>query len=45
VDSIILGPGRLEQAHSPQESVQFNQVVQAAQVYLEYARAVQRGYC
>ena len=37
VDPIILGPGRLEAAHAPEESVFFPQVVQAAQVYLQLA--------
>lgn len=37
VDPIILGPGRLEEAHNPEESVHFSQVVQAAQLYLDFA--------
>lgn len=37
VDPIILGPGRLETAHTPEESVVFNQVVQAAQLYYAFA--------
>jgi len=37
VDPIILGPGRLEAAHTPEESVSFPQVVQAAQLYLNFA--------
>jgi len=37
VDPIILGPGRLEEAHNPEESVRFSQVVQAAQLYLDFA--------
>jgi acetylornithine deacetylase len=37
VSPIILGPGRLEAAHAPEESVPFGQVVQAAQVYLHLA--------
>ena len=37
VDPIILGPGRLEDAHNPEESVHFFQVVQAAQLYLDFA--------
>jgi len=37
VDPIILGPGRLEAAHTPEESVSFDQVVQAAQFYLDFA--------
>jgi acetylornithine deacetylase len=36
-DPIILGPGRLEAAHTPEESVSFRQVVQAAQLYLNFA--------
>lgn len=34
VDTIILGPGHLEAAHTPEESVSFCQVVKAAQLYL-----------
>lgn len=37
VDPIILGPGRLEEAHTPEESVNFSQVVEAAQIYLNFA--------
>ena len=37
VDPIILGPGRLEAAHTPEESVSFDQVVQAARFYLNLA--------
>jgi acetylornithine deacetylase len=37
VNPIILGPGRLEAAHTPGESVSFNQVAQAAQLYVNYA--------
>lgn len=33
-DPIILGPGRLEAAHTPEESISFNQVVKAAEIYL-----------
>ena len=40
VDPIILGPGRLEAAHTPEESVPFQQVVQAAQLYLNLALAL-----
>jgi len=37
VDPIVLGPGRLEAAHAPEESVPFDQVAQAAQIYLNFA--------
>ena len=37
VDPIILGPGRLETAHTAEESVSFNQVLRAAQLYLNFA--------
>ncbi|MBN1689494.1 MAG: M20/M25/M40 family metallo-hydrolase [Dehalococcoidia bacterium] len=40
VDPIIFGPGRLETAHTPEESVVFKQVVQAAQLYLNFALAL-----
>jgi acetylornithine deacetylase len=41
-DPIILGPGQLETAHTPEESVEFSQVIQAAQLYLSFARSVHR---
>jgi acetylornithine deacetylase len=34
---IIVGPGRLEAAHTPEESVSYDQVVQAARLYLKLA--------
>lgn len=37
VDPIILGPGRLEESHTPEESVSLDQTVQAAQLYLKFA--------
>jgi acetylornithine deacetylase len=40
VDPIILGPGRLETAHTAEESVDFNQVVQAARLYLNFALSI-----
>ena len=40
VEPIILGPGRLEASHTPEESVSFCQVVQAAQLYLNLALSV-----
>jgi acetylornithine deacetylase len=40
VDSIIFGPGRLEEAHSPEESVIFQQAVKAAQIYLDFALSI-----
>lgn len=41
IDPVILGPGRLELAHSEDESVAFEEVVTAAQLYLELARSLQ----
>jgi acetylornithine deacetylase len=35
---ILLGPGRLEMAHTPDESVSFSQVLAAARIYYELAR-------
>jgi len=35
VKTILLGPGRLEQAHAPEESVSFQQVCLAAELYLD----------
>jgi acetylornithine deacetylase len=40
IDPIILGPGRLEAAHTPEESVNFEQVRQAAELYLEFAQCL-----
>jgi len=40
VDPIVLGPGRLEEAHTPEESVPFHQVTDAARIYLNYALSV-----
>lgn len=37
IDPIILGPGRLEAAHTPEESVSLEQVSKAAQLYLNFA--------
>jgi acetylornithine deacetylase len=36
-DPVILGPGNLETAHTPEETVDFSQVVQAAKLYLTFA--------
>lgn len=36
---VILGPGRLEEAHTPEESVEFSQVVRAAEIYLALAES------
>lgn len=43
VDPIILGPGRLESAHAPEESVSFSQVVQAARLYLDFASSLRES--
>lgn len=43
VNPIILGPGLLEAAHTPEESVSFKQVVQAAEVYLQFALSLIDG--
>jgi acetylornithine deacetylase len=43
VDPIILGPGRLDEAHTPEESVSFPQVLQAAQLYLNLALSVEKA--
>jgi acetylornithine deacetylase len=40
VDPIILGPGRLEEAHTPEESVSWAQVLEAAEIYLNFALAL-----
>ena len=37
VDPIILGPGQLEKAHTPEESITLSQVVQASRLYLNLA--------
>ena len=33
---ILLGPGQLEKAHAPDESIPFSQVVQAAELYFDF---------
>ncbi|UCH43788.1 MAG: M20/M25/M40 family metallo-hydrolase [Dehalococcoidales bacterium] len=43
VSPVILGPGRLEAAHTPEESVSFHQVVQAAQLYLDLALSLRHS--
>jgi acetylornithine deacetylase len=40
ITPINLGPGNLESAHTPEESVSFSQVVQAAQLYLNLAQSL-----
>jgi acetylornithine deacetylase len=40
VKPIVLGPGQLEQAHTPTESASFEQIRQAAQIYLDIMQAV-----
>jgi acetylornithine deacetylase len=40
VEPIIMGPGQLEAAHTPEESVSFSQVVQAARLYLNLASSL-----
>jgi acetylornithine deacetylase len=40
VRPILLGPGQLERAHAPEESVSFPQVMAAAEIYLDLARAL-----
>lgn len=37
VKPILLGPGKLEAAHTPNESVSFSQVAKAAQMYVDLA--------
>jgi acetylornithine deacetylase len=43
VRPVILGPGRLEQAHSPDESISFDQVQLAAEIYLDLCLALTAG--
>lgn len=40
VDPIILGPGSLETAHTSEEAVNFSQVMQAAQLYVNFALSI-----
>ena len=35
IKPILLGPGQLEKAHTPDEAVSFQQVCQAAEIYLD----------
>jgi acetylornithine deacetylase len=43
VKPVILGPGKLEQAHSQEESVSFQQVCLAAEIYLDIIQSVNLG--
>lgn len=40
VKPILLGPGQLERAHTPDESISFQQVASAAQIYLDLMNAL-----
>jgi acetylornithine deacetylase len=40
VKPILLGPGRLEMAHAPDESIPFRQVVLASEIYLDLLEAL-----
>jgi acetylornithine deacetylase len=40
VEPIIMGPGQLEAAHTPEESVSFSQVIRAARLYLSLATSL-----
>jgi acetylornithine deacetylase len=40
IDPIVLGPGSLEKAHTAEESVAFDQVLKASELYLAIARSV-----
>ncbi len=39
-DPVILGPGNLETAHTPEETVDLGQVVRASQLYLTFAQSL-----
>jgi acetylornithine deacetylase len=41
IKPILLGPGKLEKAHTAEESVHLPQVLQAAQVYLDLAIGIE----
>jgi len=43
IKPILLGPGRLEQAHAPNEFVSFQEVCRAAEIYLDILSAVVTG--
>ena len=43
IKPVLLGPGELAQAHTPEESVRFSQVQQAAQIYLDLALGYQKA--
>ena len=40
IDPIVLGPGRLDLAHSQDEGISLSEVIQAAELYLNIARSV-----
>jgi len=43
VRTILIGPGRLEKAHAPDESASFRQICLAAEIYYELAMAMGGG--
>ena len=43
VKPILMGPGHLEKAHAPDESVSFTEVVQASRLYLDLVLAPVAG--
>jgi acetylornithine deacetylase len=43
IQSVVLGPGSLEQAHAPEEWVEFSQVKKAAEIYLHLILALAKG--
>jgi acetylornithine deacetylase len=43
IKPVLLGPGRLEQAHVPEESVSFGKVCQAAAIYHDILTAAAAG--
>jgi acetylornithine deacetylase len=36
VKTILVGPGNLEKAHTPEEAISFGQVFKAAELYLDF---------
>ena len=43
IKPILLGPGKLEKAHTSEESISFSQVIEAAQIYVDLALGIESG--
>ena len=42
IKTILLGPGRLEMAHTPEESISLDEVIAASQIYVDFMLALKK---